>query len=46
VVDRGVPRLLAGDLNTPRYESREVEIVTFARDRKGRIRDVARVAAG
>jgi exonuclease III len=37
-VDGGVPRLLAGDLNTPRYESREGEIVTFARDRKGRIR--------
>ncbi len=34
----GVPRLLAGDLNTPRYESREGEIVTFARDRNGRLR--------
>src|SRR3954470_18938520 len=32
------PRLLAGDLNTPRYESREGEIVTFARDRRGRMR--------
>jgi len=35
----GVPRLLAGDLNTPRYESRDGEIVTFARDRKGRLRE-------
>jgi endonuclease/exonuclease/phosphatase family metal-dependent hydrolase len=26
------PRVLAGDLNTPRYESREGEIVTFARE--------------
>jgi len=34
----GRPRVLAGDLNTPRYESREGEIVTFARDRKGRMR--------
>jgi endonuclease/exonuclease/phosphatase family metal-dependent hydrolase len=34
----GVPRILAGDLNTPRYESREGEIVTFARDRRGRLR--------
>jgi endonuclease/exonuclease/phosphatase family metal-dependent hydrolase len=35
----GRPRVLAGDLNTPRYESREGEIVTFARDRKGRLRE-------
>jgi exonuclease III len=35
----GVPRVLAGDLNTPRYESRDGEIVTFARDRKGRLRE-------
>jgi exodeoxyribonuclease-3 len=35
----GVPRVLAGDLNTPRYESREGEIITFARDRKGRLRE-------
>src|SRR3954453_79440 len=35
----GVPRILAGDLNPPRYESREGEIVTFARDRKGRLRE-------
>jgi endonuclease/exonuclease/phosphatase family metal-dependent hydrolase len=35
----GVPRVLAGDLNTPRYESREGEIVTFARDRRGRLRE-------
>jgi endonuclease/exonuclease/phosphatase family metal-dependent hydrolase len=34
----GRPRVLAGDLNTPRYESREGEIVTFARDRRGRMR--------
>jgi exodeoxyribonuclease III len=34
----GRPRVLAGDLNTPRYESREGEIATFARDRKGRLR--------
>jgi exonuclease III len=32
------PRVLAGDLNTPRYESRDGEIVTFARDRKGHLR--------
>jgi exonuclease III len=35
----GVGRVLAGDLNTPRYESREGEIITFARDRKGRLRE-------
>ena len=35
----GAPRILAGDLNTPRYESREGEIVTFARDRQGRLRE-------
>jgi endonuclease/exonuclease/phosphatase family metal-dependent hydrolase len=35
----GVPHILAGDLNTPRYESREGEIVTFARDRNGRLRE-------
>ena len=35
----GTPRVLAGDLNTPRYESREGEIVTFARDRRGRLRE-------
>jgi endonuclease/exonuclease/phosphatase family metal-dependent hydrolase len=34
-----VPHILAGDLNTPRYESREGEIVTFARDRKGQLRE-------
>jgi endonuclease/exonuclease/phosphatase family metal-dependent hydrolase len=34
----GRPRVLAGDLNTPRYESRDGEIATFARDRKGRLR--------
>ena len=36
--DRG-PRVVAGDFNTPRYESREGEIVTFARDRRGRLRE-------
>jgi exodeoxyribonuclease III len=35
----GGPRVVAGDLNTPRYESREGEIVTFARDRRGRLRE-------
>ena len=39
VADDGVPRVVAGDFNTPRYESREGEIVTFARDRRGRIRE-------
>jgi exonuclease III len=34
----GPTRVLAGDLNTPRYESRDGEIVTFARDREGRLR--------
>jgi endonuclease/exonuclease/phosphatase family metal-dependent hydrolase len=38
-VGDGLPRVLAGDLNTPRYESREGEIVTFARDRKSRLRE-------
>ena len=33
-----VPRVLAGDLNTPRYESREGEVLTFARTRSGRLR--------
>jgi endonuclease/exonuclease/phosphatase family metal-dependent hydrolase len=37
--DDGVARIVAGDFNTPRYESREGEIVTFARDRRGRIRE-------
>jgi exonuclease III len=32
------PRVLVGDLNTPRYESREGEVQTFARTRSGRIR--------
>jgi exodeoxyribonuclease III len=35
----GVPRVVAGDFNTPRYESREGEIITFARDRRGRMRE-------
>jgi endonuclease/exonuclease/phosphatase family metal-dependent hydrolase len=34
----GVPRIVAGDLNTPAYESREGVIQTFARTRSGRIR--------
>lgn len=33
-----VPRILVGDLNTPQYESREGEVQTFARTRKGNIR--------
>lgn len=33
-----VPAILAGDLNTPRYESRAGEVQTFARTRSGRIR--------
>jgi exonuclease III len=33
----GVPRVLVGDLNTPRYESREGEVQSFARTRAGRI---------
>jgi exodeoxyribonuclease III len=33
-----VPRIVAGDLNTPRYESRAGEVFTFARTRSGRLR--------
>ena len=33
-----VPRVLVGDLNTPRYESREGDVQSFARTRAGRIR--------
>lgn len=36
--DDGVPRIVAGDLNTPRYESRAGEVLTFARTRSGRLR--------
>ena len=36
--DDGAPRLIAGDLNTPRYESRDGEVLTFARTRSGRLR--------
>jgi exonuclease III len=36
----GVPRVVAGDLNTPRYESRTGEVFTFARTRSGRLRPV------
>ena len=36
--DDGVPRIVTGDLNTPRYESRTGEVVTFARTRSGRLR--------
>lgn len=32
------PRLLAGDLNTPRYEARDGTVVTFARSRDGLLR--------
>jgi endonuclease/exonuclease/phosphatase family metal-dependent hydrolase len=34
----GVPRIVAGDLNTPRYETRTGEVLTFARTRSGRLR--------
>src|ERR671928_27625 len=43
--DDGVPRVLTGDLNTPRYESREGEIFTFARTAGGRRPAAAHVAA-
>lgn len=33
------PRIIAGDLNTPQYESREGEISTFARTRSGLLRN-------
>jgi endonuclease/exonuclease/phosphatase family metal-dependent hydrolase len=33
-----LPTILVGDLNTPRYESREGEVQTFARARSGRLR--------
>jgi endonuclease/exonuclease/phosphatase family metal-dependent hydrolase len=33
-----LPRILVGDLNTPRYESREGEVQSFARTRSGRLR--------
>src|SRR5688500_20225361 len=36
--NHGVPRVVAGDLNTPRYESRTGEVFTFARTRSGRLR--------
>jgi len=32
------PRVLCGDLNTPRRESAEGEVMTFARDSRGRLR--------
>lgn len=32
------PTILVGDLNTPRYESREGDVQTFARTRAGRLR--------
>jgi exonuclease III len=32
------PRIVAGDFNTPAYESREGEVRTFARTRTGRLR--------
>jgi len=35
-----VPTVIAGDLNTPQYESREGEVQSFARTRTGRIRPV------
>ena len=33
------PRILCGDLNTPRRESPEGEVMTFARDSRGRLRE-------
>lgn len=36
--DDGVPRVVTGDLNTPRYESRTGEVFSFARTRSGRLR--------
>jgi endonuclease/exonuclease/phosphatase family metal-dependent hydrolase len=36
--DDGKLRVVAGDLNTPRYESRAGEVLTFARTRSGRLR--------
>jgi len=36
--DDGVPAVVAGDLNTPRYESREGDVRSFARTRKGNLR--------
>ena len=32
------PRILVGDLNTPQYESREGEVSSFARTRRGKLR--------
>jgi endonuclease/exonuclease/phosphatase family metal-dependent hydrolase len=37
-VPSATPRIIAGDLNTPQYESREGEVRTFARTRTGRLR--------
>jgi endonuclease/exonuclease/phosphatase family metal-dependent hydrolase len=37
-VPDGMPRVVAGDLNTPRYESRDGKITTFARTSSGRLR--------
>lgn len=37
-VPSALPVVLAGDLNTPQYESREGEVRSFARTRAGRIR--------
>jgi endonuclease/exonuclease/phosphatase family metal-dependent hydrolase len=36
--DDRMRRVVAGDLNTPRYESRTGEVFTFARTRSGRLR--------
>jgi exonuclease III len=38
VTANGSRRILAGDLNTPRYESREGEIISFARTSSGNLR--------
>jgi exonuclease III len=38
VAGDGTPRIVSGDFNTPRYESREGEITTFARTQSGKLR--------
>jgi endonuclease/exonuclease/phosphatase family metal-dependent hydrolase len=37
-VARAAPRLVCGDLNTPRRELANGEVMSFARDRRGRLR--------
>lgn len=38
LVADGQPRVLAGDLNTPRYEARDGTVTSFARSREGLLR--------